>query len=91
MTKSTDDKSAEVELEDRPARLGLGAVVPQQSSKVGPLNGRVERKLHAKLDSGKRKATKNTKESKPSVRDGDDAKRRVVPLPSSLQPKKKQK
>ncbi|KAG5528085.1 hypothetical protein RHGRI_028876 [Rhododendron griersonianum] len=108
MTKSTEEESGEVELEGRPLRLGLGATVPQQS-KVGPLNDPVDRRLHAKLEAGKRKASQRMEESSPSVRGGhnvkddedddDDldsrtnlfAKKRVMPLTSSLQAKKKQK
>ncbi|CAL5340326.1 unnamed protein product [Camellia sinensis] len=104
MTKSTEDKSTEVQLEARPARLGLGATVPRQSKVVGPLNDPVERKLHAKLDVGKRKAAKSREEFKHDSKeeDNDDeenlesrtnlfAKKRVVPLASSLEAKKKQK
>ncbi|CAL5340028.1 unnamed protein product [Camellia sinensis] len=105
MTKSTEDKSTEVQLEARPARLGLGATVPRQSKVVGPLNDPVERKLHAKLDVGKRKAAKSREEFKHDSKEEEDdddeenlesrtnlfAKKRVVPLASSLQTKKKQK
>jgi len=108
MTKSTKGESVEVELEGRPLRLGLGATVPRQS-RVGPLNDPVDRKLHAKLEAGKRKASQRMEESSPSTRghdgnedeDDDDenldsrtnlfAKKRVVPLTSSSQAKKKQK
>ncbi|XP_059651401.1 uncharacterized protein LOC132299004 [Cornus florida] len=105
MTKSTDE-SAEVELEGRPARLGLGSTVPRQS-KIGHSNDPVERKLLAKLNIGRINASKKTLESTPSARDGcgdsdddeDDldsrtnafAKKRPVPLTSSLQVKKKKK
>ncbi|KAL7238903.1 hypothetical protein ACSBR2_004908 [Camellia fascicularis] len=105
MTKSTEDKSTEVQLEARPARLGLGAIVPRQSKVIGPLNDPVERKLHAKLDVGKRKAAKSREEFKHDSKEEEDdddeenlesrtnlfAKKRVVPLASSLQTKKKQK
>lgn len=108
MTKSTKGESVEVELEGRPLRLGLGATVPRQS-RVGPLNDPVDRKLHAKLEAGKRKASQRMEESSPSTRghngngdeDDDDenldsrtnlfAKKRVTPLTSSSQAKKKQK
>lgn len=50
-------------------RLGLGAKVIRQS-KVGPLNDPAGRKLHAKLEAGKRKATKSIEESLPSTRGG---------------------
>ena len=79
--------------------------------RVGPLNDPIERKLHAKLDAGKRKAAKSTEESSPYARGRDDskadnededdenldsrtsafAKKRVMPLTSPLQTKKKQK
>uniref|UniRef100_A0A2P2JX13 Uncharacterized protein n=1 Tax=Rhizophora mucronata TaxID=61149 RepID=A0A2P2JX13_RHIMU len=52
-------------------RLGLGAKVVRQS-KVGPLNDPVERKLHAKLESQKRKAAKKNEESISLARDGND-------------------
>ncbi|XP_057496053.1 uncharacterized protein LOC130781027 [Actinidia eriantha] len=106
-TKSTEEEPAVVELEGRPARLGLGATVPRQS-KVGPLNDPVERKLYAKLQVEKRKAAKNKENSKSSARERHDAKddeyededenesrtnlfskKRLVPLTSSLQAKKK--
>ncbi|KAF7138082.1 hypothetical protein RHSIM_Rhsim07G0118400 [Rhododendron simsii] len=109
MTKSTEEESGEVELEGRPLRLGLGATIPRQS-RVGPLNDPVDRRLHAKLEAGKRKASQRMEEeSSPPVRgghnvkddedDNDDldsrtnlfAKKRVMPLTSSLQAKKKQK
>ncbi|XP_057496061.1 uncharacterized protein LOC130781035 [Actinidia eriantha] len=104
-TKSTEEEPAVVELEGRPARLGLGATVPRQS-KVGPLNDPVERKLYAKLQVEKRKAAKNKENSKSSARERHDvqddededenesrtnlfSKKRLVPLTSSLQAKKK--
>lgn len=86
----------------------MGATVPRQS-RVGPLNDPVDRKLHAKLEAGKRKASQRMEESSPSTRghngnedeDDDDenldsrtnlfAKKRVVPLTSSSQAKKKLK
>ncbi|PSS26328.1 Protein of unknown function DUF3245 protein [Actinidia chinensis var. chinensis] len=107
--KSTEEEPTVVELEGRPARLGLGATVPRQS-KVGPLNDPVERKLYAKLQVEKRKAAKNKEKSKSSarerydVKDDEDededeyenesrtnlfSKKRLVPLTSSLQAKKK--
>ncbi|KAJ7962396.1 putative RNA-binding protein [Quillaja saponaria] len=60
-----------VETEGRPARLGLGAKVSRQS-RVGPSNDPVERKLHAKLAAGKRKAAKVVEESTPFAKDGFD-------------------
>ncbi|KAJ9158915.1 hypothetical protein P3X46_024458 [Hevea brasiliensis] len=69
MSKGIEDETTEVEPEGRPDRLGLGAKVLLQS-KVRPLNDPVERKLHAKLEAGKRKATKSIEESLPSTRGG---------------------
>lgn len=87
-------------------RLGLGAKVSRQS-KIGPSNDPIERKLHAKLDAGKRKSAKSIKESTLSARSGSDnsddsdedlesrtksfSKKRVVPPTSSLQRNKKPK
>lgn len=51
-------------------RLGLGAKVSRQF-KVGPSNDPLERKLHAKLNLGKRKAAKTAKGSTPA-RDGSE-------------------
>ncbi|KAA8516054.1 hypothetical protein F0562_019233 [Nyssa sinensis] len=107
MTKCNEDELNEVELEGRPARLGLGATAPRLP-KAGASNDPVERKLLTKLDVGKRKAAKRTEESIPSTRDGyddkDDSeedldsrtnafakKRAVVPFTSSLPAKKKKK
>ncbi|OAY39790.1 uncharacterized protein LOC110625101 [Manihot esculenta] len=69
MSKGIEDAATEVEPEGRPSGLGLGAKVIRQS-KVGPLNDPVGRKLHAKLEAGKRKATKSIEESLPSTRGG---------------------
>ncbi|GAB4855373.1 hypothetical protein Ancab_023996 [Ancistrocladus abbreviatus] len=55
MSRSFEEESAEVEIEGRPARLGLGAK-ELAKSKRGDTNDPVERKLHAKLDPRKRKA-----------------------------------
>ncbi|KAF5464269.1 hypothetical protein F2P56_014358 [Juglans regia] len=71
MTKVAEDEPTEVELEARPYRLGLGAKVSRQS-KVGPSNDPLERKLYAKLNNGKRKASKSAKECMLSARDGGD-------------------
>ncbi|KAK9273838.1 hypothetical protein L1049_018650 [Liquidambar formosana] len=106
MSGSLEDESTEVDLEGRPSRLGLGAKVLRQC-KVGPSNDPVERKLHAKLNAGKRKAAQSTEETIPSARDGcgdDDeededsesrtkvfSKKRVISLTSSLKAKKKLK
>ncbi|XVF29084.1 hypothetical protein REPUB_Repub15cG0089600 [Reevesia pubescens] len=57
MSGSAEDEALEVETEGQPESLGLGAKVPRQS-KVGPSNDLVERKLYAKLNSGKRKTSK---------------------------------
>ncbi|CAM8981465.1 unnamed protein product [Rhodiola kirilowii] len=56
MSKSTDYETADLELEARPSRLGLGAKVPRHVE-VGPLNDPVERKLNSKLNATKRKAS----------------------------------
>ncbi|XP_022761881.1 uncharacterized protein LOC111307853 [Durio zibethinus] len=105
MSGSAEDEAVEVEPEGRPDRLGLGAKVPRQS-KVGPFNDPVERKLYAKLDAGKRKASKNRESTFPSDRDRVDeddededlesrssafSRKRAVPLTSQLHEKKKQK
>uniref|UniRef100_A0A2P2JX31 Uncharacterized protein n=1 Tax=Rhizophora mucronata TaxID=61149 RepID=A0A2P2JX31_RHIMU len=71
MSKSIEDEAAQMEAVGRPERLGLGAKVVRQS-KVGPLNDPVERKLHAKLESQKRKAAKKNEESISLARDGND-------------------
>ncbi|XVF37966.1 hypothetical protein REPUB_Repub20aG0056900 [Reevesia pubescens] len=104
MSGSAEDEAVEVEAEGRPERLGLGAKVPRQS-KVGPSNDPVDRKLYAKLNAGKKQASKNRESTTPSGRDGEDeddddelesrssafSKKRAVPLTSQLQEKKKQK
>ncbi|XWS13391.1 hypothetical protein CRYUN_Cryun36dG0033600 [Craigia yunnanensis] len=103
MSGSAEDETVEVEPEGRKSGLGLGAKVPRQS-KVGPSNDPVERKLYAKLDAGKRKASKNWESTTPSDRDevdedGDDlesrstafSRKRTVPLTSQSQAKKKHK
>ncbi|KAJ4728277.1 putative RNA binding protein [Melia azedarach] len=69
MTKVAEDEPTEVEPEARPSRLGLGAKVSRQS-KIGPLNDPVERKLHARLNAGKRNAAKRAEDSTPSARNG---------------------
>ncbi|CAM8974427.1 unnamed protein product [Rhodiola kirilowii] len=72
MSKSTDYETADLELEARPSRLGLGAKVPRHVE-VGPLNDPVERKLNSKLNATKRKAsqiaTENTKSSIDNITD----------------------
>ncbi|KAL6951923.1 hypothetical protein U1Q18_028987 [Sarracenia purpurea var. burkii] len=67
MTKSAEEESTLVELEGRPHRLGIGATVPRQST-VGPSNDPIERKLHSKLEPGKRKAARISEESSVSAR-----------------------
>lgn len=105
MSESAKEKQ-EVEPEDRPHRLGLGAKVSRQA-RAGSFNDPVERRLNAKLDAGKRRAAKNNEESAPSGRDRsneDDeededlesrtnafTKKRVVPPTPTLPAKKKQK
>ncbi|XP_041001498.1 uncharacterized protein LOC121247199 [Juglans microcarpa x Juglans regia] len=71
MTKGAEDEQTEVELQARPNRLGLGAKILRQS-KVGPSNDPLERKLHAKLNIGKRKAAKSAKGSSTPARDGGE-------------------
>ncbi|KDP38839.1 hypothetical protein JCGZ_04996 [Jatropha curcas] len=69
MSNSVEDEKKEVEPEGRPNRLGLGAKVAREF-RVGPLNDPVERKLHAKLEAGKRKAAKSIEESLPTKNEG---------------------
>ncbi|XP_073277502.1 uncharacterized protein [Primulina huaijiensis] len=64
---SINDKSAVVELEGRPARLGIGATVPRES-KVTLSNDPIERKLLAKLNAYKRKVVERADDSEPSAR-----------------------
>ena len=86
--------------------LGQGAKVSRQSN-TGLSNDPIERKLHAKLDAGKRKSARSMKESTESAKRGSDnsddsdeylesrtksfSKKRVVPPILSLQRNKKQK
>ncbi|KZV17997.1 hypothetical protein F511_21153 [Dorcoceras hygrometricum] len=67
---SVNDKSALVELEGRPARLGIGATVPRES-KVMVSNDPVERKLLAKLNANKRKVMERADDPEPSERNTD--------------------
>ncbi|XP_021290712.1 uncharacterized protein LOC110421434 [Herrania umbratica] len=105
MSGSTEDEAVEVEPEGRPSGLGLGAKVLRQS-KVGPSNDPVERKIYAKLDAGKRKASRNQESTTHSGvdvvdEDGDDedpesrssafVRKKAVPLTSQLQAKRKRK
>ncbi|XP_062154974.1 uncharacterized protein LOC133863023 [Alnus glutinosa] len=71
MTKAAEDEPTEVESEARPKRLGLGAKLSRRA-KFEPLNDPLERKLHAKLNIGKRKATKSAEVSIPFAGDGSD-------------------
>ncbi|XP_057539260.1 uncharacterized protein LOC130817524 [Amaranthus tricolor] len=58
------EEAAEMEIEARPSRLGLGAKVPRRSQ-VGPLNDPIERRLHKKLSVGRKKSDRD-EESVPS-------------------------
>ncbi|OMO71003.1 hypothetical protein CCACVL1_18514 [Corchorus capsularis] len=69
MSGSAEDEAVEVEPEGRPEKLGLGAKVPRHQSKVVTSNNPVERKLYAKLDAAKRKASKDEVSTTPSARD----------------------
>ncbi|XP_073157881.1 uncharacterized protein [Henckelia pumila] len=64
---SVNEKLAVVELEGRPARLGIGATVPRES-KVAIQNDPVERKLLSKLNGNKRKVIDRAEESGPSAK-----------------------
>ncbi|KAL2469050.1 hypothetical protein Fot_50626 [Forsythia ovata] len=106
MSKSSEGrKSIAIELEGRPARLGIGATVPR-GSKVVNSSDPVERKLLAKLDAEKRKVVKRAEEFAPSSKDGNVdedgedelesktkafAKKRPLNTISPLQRKKKHK
>lgn len=105
MTGDAEDEAEETEMEGRPSRLGLGAKVPRRSQN-GPLNDPVERKLHKKLEIGRRKAA-GDEGSTPSAKnepdfDSDDsenlesrtnafAKKRAAPQTTTPQAKKKPK
>ncbi|GER57440.1 hypothetical protein STAS_35257 [Striga asiatica] len=68
MSKSSVDeksKSTSVDLEGRPARLGIGATVPKES-RVTRSDNPVERKLIATLNANKKKAI--TKNEAPSAK-----------------------
>lgn len=67
MSKLEDDKS--VKVEGRPPRLGVGAAVLRES-KVVQSNDPVERRLHAKLESDKKKVVKNAEETAGTVLHG---------------------
>ncbi|KAK7858811.1 uncharacterized protein LOC112019118 [Quercus suber] len=71
MTKAAENEQPEVESEGQPYRLGLGAKLSRQP-KHGPSNDPLEKKLRAKLNTGKRKAAISAKEYTQSARDGGD-------------------
>ncbi|XP_062165009.1 uncharacterized protein LOC133871598 [Alnus glutinosa] len=71
MTKAAEDEPTKVVSEARPKSLGLGAKV-SHSAKFEPSNDPLESKLHAKLNIGKRKATKSVEISIPFAGDGND-------------------
>ncbi|KAK3194792.1 hypothetical protein Dsin_026102 [Dipteronia sinensis] len=71
MIKAVEDEQTEVESGGRPYRLGLGAKVGRHS-RVGPSNDHVKRKLHDKLNAGKRNVAKSIKESTPPANDDDN-------------------
>ncbi|KAM4094693.1 hypothetical protein ACJW30_06G214000 [Castanea mollissima] len=71
MSKAAENELPEVESEGQPYRLGLGAKVSRQA-KFRPSNDPLEKKLRAKLNTGKRKAAIIAKEYTPSARDGGD-------------------
>ncbi|KAL6570095.1 hypothetical protein OROMI_014609 [Orobanche minor] len=71
MSKSSaDQKSISVDLEGRPSRLGIGAIVPKES-RVMHSNNHVERKLMAKLYDDKKKAMTRDRDLAPSAKDGN--------------------
>ncbi|XP_065867170.1 uncharacterized protein [Euphorbia lathyris] len=72
MSKTVEDQT-EAEPEGRPARLGLGAKVVRQSKISGSSNDPIERKLHAKLEAGKRKLAKSIEESLKNDDDDDSS------------------
>ncbi|XP_068331264.1 uncharacterized protein [Pyrus communis] len=101
MNEPAEDEPFEIHA--RPARLGLGAVVPRPSKFV-PSNDPLERKLHYKLDAARRNAAKVAEESALAARDYDDdddeddsrtsafaKKRPAAPVTPSLRAKKRQK
>ncbi|KAM2280348.1 hypothetical protein ACFX1S_041078 [Malus domestica] len=101
MSEPAEDEPFEIHA--RPARLGLGAVVPRPSKFV-PSNDPLERKLHYKLDAARRNAAKVAEESALAARDYDNdddeedsrtsafaKKRPAAPVTPSLRAKKRQK
>lgn len=83
-------------------RLGIGAAIPREN-KVTRSNDPVERKIQAKLDSGKRRAVQNAEElAKDSISEEDSDEEELEsrtqaftkkrpPMTSSLPPTKKQR
>ncbi|BFG30542.1 hypothetical protein CerSpe_168160 [Prunus speciosa] len=69
MTEPAEDEYFEIQ--SRPARLGLGAKVPR-ASKFVPSDDPLERKLHYKLDAGRRAAAKIAEESTAASAASDD-------------------
>ncbi|XP_034205859.1 uncharacterized protein LOC117619908 isoform X2 [Prunus dulcis] len=102
MTEPAEDEPFEIQ--SRPARLGLGAKVPRPS-KFSPSDDPLERKLHYKLDAGRRNAAKIAEESASAAArdDSDDdedldsrtkafeKKRPAAPVTPSLGGKKRKK
>ncbi|KAL2330299.1 hypothetical protein Fmac_017880 [Flemingia macrophylla] len=68
MSEDADDDRTNADLQGRPSGLGLGAKVSRHS-KVVLSDDPVERKLYAKMNADKRKATNNAKESAAVARD----------------------
>ncbi|KAI5350239.1 hypothetical protein PRUPE_1G174800 [Prunus persica] len=102
MTEPAEDEHFEIQ--SRPARLGLGAKVPRPSKFV-PSDDPLERKLHYKLDAGRRAAAKIAEESAAASAASDDdddedldsrtkafeKKRPAAPVTPSLGGKKRKK
>lgn len=97
------DEAKDIEMEGRPARLGLGAKVPRKSQ-VGPLNDPVERRLHRKFGLGSKKTTciEDSPTKNEIANDDEDdenldsrtnafAKKRAAPFSKTPQAKKKLK
>ncbi|CAN0880741.1 hypothetical protein LINGRAHAP2_LOCUS13822 [Linum grandiflorum] len=105
MSRSTDDEPAEAEEQGRPLKLGLGARAAPQSN-LTPSNDPAGRRLHNKLEAGKKRAAKVANETggpgddesdnsdgEIESRTGAFPKKRAGPpaLPSQLNTKKKKK
>ncbi|PQQ02774.1 uncharacterized protein Pyn_02975 [Prunus yedoensis var. nudiflora] len=101
MTEPAEDEHFEIQ--SRPARLGLGAKVPRPSKFV-PSDDPLERKLHYKLDAGRRAAAKIAESAAASAASDDDddedldsrtkafeKKRPAAPVSPSLGGKKRKK